>query len=188
MGLQLITGPATLPVDIVLARDHLRIDGEEQDAAITQLIKVATAHAQQLTGRALITQRWRLVLDGFPRHALRLPLPPLQSVESITYLDVDGAEQTLDPAVYSVNPTGLVGQITPAYGQAWPATRAEAMAVAVEFTCGYTAVPDDIQAAMLLLIGSLDQYHEDVITGTIATQLPYGARVLLSPYVIPSQP
>lgn len=188
MGLQLITAPATDPVSLDRARAVLRIDGTDQDAEIALLIKVAAAHVQRITQRALITQRWRLILDGFPSGALRLPLPPLQSVEAVTYLDADGVEQTLAPSTYIVNPTGLAGQITPAYGETWPVTRSQAMAVKVEFTCGYDAIPDDIQAAMLLLIGHLDQNREQVVLGSTAVELPYGSQVLLSPYFVLTQP
>lgn len=65
------------------------------------------------------------------------------------------------------------------------------MAVRVEFTAGYgeaSAVPPDIVAAMLLLLGSLDQNREAVVIGTIVNELPLGVDYLLSPYVIPSTP
>ena len=40
---------------------------------------------------------------------------------------------------------------------------------------------DLVRAAMLLMLGHLWANREDVITGTIATQLPSGARALLAP-------
>lgn len=39
-----------------------------------------------------------------------------------------------------------------------------------------------IRSAMLLMLGALWESREDVITGTIATQLPNGARCLLDAY------
>jgi hypothetical protein len=39
-----------------------------------------------------------------------------------------------------------------------------------------------IQSAMLLILGHLWENREDVITGTIATELPNGARCLLDAY------
>ena len=41
---------------------------------------------------------------------------------------------------------------------------------------------DAIRAAILLILGHLDANREDVITGTIATDIPLGSRSLLAPY------
>lgn len=190
MGLQLITPAASLPVTLAQAKAHLRIELDDtgQDDSVSFLIRAATAHAQQITGRALVTQSWALLLDGFPAGALRIPLAPLQSVEAITYTDSDGAEQIIDAADYRVNASGLLGHIAPAYGLCWPATRAQSMAVSVAFTAGYSAVPDDITAALLLLIGHLDQHREAVVQGVTVADLPLGVSALLSPYVIPAAP
>lgn len=43
-------------------------------------------------------------------------------------------------------------------------------------------LPKEIEAAMLLLIGDLEQYRSDVITGTIVASLPRGVEALLDPF------
>ena len=187
MGLQLITAADDYPVSLTAAKLHLRIDGTGEDANVSSLIARGTGYAQKQTGRALVSQQWRLVLDCFPSGAIKLPLPPLVSVESITYLDEAGALQTLDPADYLVNPFGIVGEVTPAYGKSWPATRSQAMAVKVAFTCGYgdaDSVPEEIKGAILLMVGHLDQNRE--ATGDKALEsVPMGVDALLSAYVVP---
>lgn len=190
MGIQLITAAAELPVSLDDAKSHLRIDGAEQDAAVTALIDRATSFAQKQTGRAFVTQSWRLILDCFPSGAIKLPLPPLASVESITYIDADGAEQTLDTADYLVNPYGLIGEVSPAYDKSWPVTRSQPMAVKVNFTCGFgnaASVPSDIKAALLLMIGHLDQVRE-ATSDLPSVPVAMGIGALLAPYVVPSTP
>ena len=188
MGLQLITGPMGLAVDLATAKLHLRIDDASEDENVTRLIKAATSHVQQMTGRALLTQNWRLLLDSFPGGAIRVPMPPLHSVEAVTYIDAAGQEQTLPSSDYTVDSSGLFGAIWPAFGKSWPATIAHPMAVKVEFTAGYgdaAAVPADLQAALLLLVGHYDQNREAVVVGTISSDLPLGVAALLAPYTIP---
>jgi uncharacterized phiE125 gp8 family phage protein len=190
MGLQLITDAAEKPMSLAEAKLHLRIDGTDEDANVTSLISRATNYAEQQTGRALVSQQWRLILDGFPSGSIKLPLPPLASVESITYTDTDGATQTLSAADYLVNPFGLIGEVSLAYGKSWPETRAQAMAVQVVFTCGYAdaaSVPQAIKAAILLLIGHLDQNRE-AAGSQQSFSLPTGVEALLSSYVVPSTP
>ena len=187
MGLQLITAADDYPVTLAAAKLHLRIDGTADDANVTSLIGRGTGYAQKQTGRALVSQKWRLILDAFPSGAIRLPLPPLVSVESINYLDEAGALQTLSPADYLVNPYGLVGEVTPAYGKQWPTTRAQPMAVKIAFTCGYgdaDSVPEEIKGAILLMVGHLDQNRE--ASGDKAMEsIPFGVDALLSGYVVP---
>jgi uncharacterized phiE125 gp8 family phage protein len=189
MGLQLLTAPTAQPVSLAMAKAHLRIgpDETDQDDSISLLIDAATTRAGKVTQRALNVQSWRLILDCFPKGAISIPLPPLISVESIKYTDVSGVEQTLSEGDYLVNPYGLIGRVTTSAGKRWPITLAQEMAVRIEFTAGYTSVPADIGAAILLLIGHLDQNREAVTTG-LPTVLPMGVEALLSPYTIPSLP
>lgn len=193
MGLVRLQAPAEVPVSVEDAKLHLRIDGDAEDAAVERMIKAATSNAERLTNRAFVTQSWALVLDRFPggNQAIKLPLPPLQSVDAIKYFDSADTEQTLPASDYVADPTGLIGKVLPAWRKTWPATSGRPMAVRIEFTAGFGAaedVPPDIVAAMLLLLGSLDQNREAVVIGTIVSELPMGVEYLLSPFVIPSTP
>lgn len=190
MGLQLLAGPTEQPVSVEVAKKHLRIAPSYtgQDDEVARIVRAATARAERITQRALQTQRWRLYLDAFPAGAILIPRPPLQTVESISYTDPLGAEQVLDEGSYLVNPFEILGQVTPSQGRCWPATARQAMAVRVDFTAGYDTVPEDIVAAILLLVGHFDQNREEVVTGTIATKLPAGVEALLSPYEVPGVP
>lgn len=189
MGLQLLVAPTTQPVSLEEAKEHLRIaPGDiDLDAEVGRLIRRATARAEKITQRSLAVKSWRLILDRFPRGAISIPLPPLKSVEAIAYTDAAGAEQVLDESAYVVNPYGLIGQITPAMGKCWPATAPQDMALRVDFTAGYDEVPEDIVAAILLLVGHFDQNREAATSGTMSV-LPLGVDALLSPHCIPSTP
>jgi uncharacterized phiE125 gp8 family phage protein len=189
MGLQLLAAPASQPVSLEVAKEHLRIapDDTDLDAEVGRLIRSATARAEKITQRALAVQSWRLILDKFPRGAISIPLPPLKSVEAIAYTDAAGVDQVLDESAYVVNPFGLIGQVTPAMSKCWPVTAPQAMALRIDFTAGYDAVPEDIVAAILLLVGHLDQNREAATTGTLSV-VPLGVDALLSSHCIPSLP
>ena len=165
---------------------HLRIEQEEtvEDSLLTRLIAAARRQAEAFTGRALITQTWDMDLDGFLSWEIDIPRPPLQSVESVGYMDVAGVVHTLPASSYRVDAKRTPGRITPTYGQAWPATRDVTSAVGVRFVAGYGAVdgvPEDIQQAVLLIVGRLYAHREDVVVGS-ATRMPLGAESLLGPY------
>lgn len=189
MGLQLLTAPTSQPVSLEVAKEHLRIapDDTYLDVEVGRLIRAATASAEKITQRAIAVQSWRLILDRFPKGAILIPKPPLKSVEAIAYTDASGADQVLDEGAYVVNPFGLIGQVTPSMGKCWPATAPQAMSLRVDFTAGYDSAPEDVVAAILLMVGHLDQNREAVTTGAVSV-VPLGVDALLSPYCIPSLP
>jgi uncharacterized phiE125 gp8 family phage protein len=165
MALALITAPTTEPVTLVEARQHLRIDDNVQDDVLSRLISAARRRAEVHTRRALITQTWDLVLDFFPVCEIQIPRPPLQSVTTVKYIDTSGVQQTLDPLLYTVDTRTEPGRVTPAYGESWPSVRDQYNAVEVRFVAGFgaaTAVPEDIKAAILLMVGHLYEHREEV--------------------------
>jgi hypothetical protein len=104
--------------------------------------------------------------DGKTGYEITLPMPPLQSVESIKYYDATTqALTTLDPSQYLIDIISEPARITPAYGTSWPATLSRINAVEIAFTCGYglaVAVPQGIKNWMLVRIGSLYEHREEV--------------------------
>jgi hypothetical protein len=65
MPVQLITPPASEPVTLGEAKDHLRLEHALDDAYITTLISAARQHIEQACWRGLVTQTWELVLESF---------------------------------------------------------------------------------------------------------------------------
>ena len=150
------------------------------DALIASFVQAAINELDGIDGwlgRALVTQTWQLVLDTFPACAIRLPLPPLQSVDSISYIDGDGASQTLDPADYRVfAPDSDPGRVEPAYGLSWPAVRGQSGAVTITYTCGYgdpADVPELIRTYIRLRVGQYYENRELVATGVSVAPIPY---------------
>lgn len=183
MGLVLTAAPSVEPLSLAEAKAHCRVDGSDDDTLITALIVTARRMAEQATGRALVTQSWRYLLDTFPVAAIDLPLPPLVSVQSVKYLDSNGTLQTLvadtDYAVYT---SSLLGLVAPAYGMSWPSPRDVREAVRIEFTAGYgaaAAVPNDIKQWMLLQI--CHWYDNRQAAGEKHAPLPF-VDALLDPY------
>jgi len=187
MGLKLKTAPTAEPLTLAEAKLHCKVDVVDDDALITGLIVSARQQAEHRTGRALVAQDWELSLDEFPSDSLDIPLPPLISVASITYLDTNGARQTLANAEYQVIIDELLGRVIPAFGKRWPVCRTVAGCVVVTFTAGYgaaAAVPDSIKSWMKLAIGTWYKNRDTVIAGQ-TSELPRDFfAALLDPYTV----
>lgn len=172
MTIKQTTPPAAEPVTLADVEGQCRESLAEQSAIINLFIAAVRQRAEAMTRRALVTQQWRVALDRFPsgRDPIILPLPPLQTVEIVKYIDGDGIEQTMDPLTYRVITDAEPGQIIPVYGGAWPSARSDVGAVTVEFTCGYgdagAAVPEGIRQWILMNVAAL--YENREVTGIAA--------------------
>jgi len=199
----LVTGPASEPVTLAEAKNHLRIDANDEDDYISSLITVARQHIENAGNLALLTQTWKLACDEFPWRMRKFPWEtegrldeiliypgPLIAVSSIKYYDTDGLQQTLATTEYAVDSSSKPARVYPAYGKYWPATRSIPNAVEINFTAGYAnaaSVPQQLKEAMLLLIAHLYE-NRDAGEGAFAAQtlgtVQSTLDILISPYRI----
>jgi uncharacterized phiE125 gp8 family phage protein len=189
MTLVLVEAPAAEPVTLEAVKAHLAIDSDDFDDQLAGYIAAVRAHLDGpdgILGRALVTQTWDLKLRCFPA-VIELPLPPLQSVTSITYIDANGDTQTLSESAYQVSGIGgsQRGCISPAYGERWPSIRDVPEAVTVRFVAGYgdDGVPPAIKQAIMEMVADLWANRETVSSDqTYAVVTPANAKALLAPF------
>ena len=155
MNLSLITRSEIEPLTLEEAKTYCRVETDftTDDTVLNRLIKSARDYAETFQSRQLITATWRLKLHCWPC-AIELPLPPLQSVTSISYVDPDGATQTLSTDVYSVDTTAEPGVIRLAYGQLWPSVRSQNdPPITITFVAGYGDEAGDVPDATIDAMG-----------------------------------
>ena len=194
MPLQLVIPPAEEPVSLAEAKQHLRVDGGEDDLLIGSLITAARQAAETKTGRQLITARWKLVLDAFPGpslmqsatgasfsfpgHAILLAKCPVQTVVSIEYLDMNGTTQVMPAGDYVLDVACEPARLTPVFGKTWPPTLPQMGAISATFDAGYGAassVPEGLKSWIKLRVGSLYGHREEmsVLTRGRIDPLPF---------------
>jgi uncharacterized phiE125 gp8 family phage protein len=179
MSLHLNSPPAAEPVTLDQAKAWLKLDTGDEDVLVTTLIGAARARAEWHTGRAFVSQGWTLWLDTWPDGgAAEIPLPPLQSVSSLTFYARDDSATILDPGDYTVDAASQPGRVML---KQWPPGNLRPVnAVAIAFTAGYGAagaVPGDIAQAILMIAASLYTHR-----GDDAPPRPDAALALLAPY------
>lgn len=183
MALKLITPPVLEPITRVEAKAHLRVDHTDDDTLIDFLIPAIRKQIDGETGwlnRALITQTWDLYLDEFPCGSgeIKIPLPPLQTVGYVKYIDDNGDEQTVSSDNYTVDNVSKnkCGWVVPNSDTPWPTPQTGINKVRVRFVAGYGAAGSDvdetIRAWMLLNIGALYANRESIVIGQPVASLP----------------
>lgn len=191
MGLVRTVAPTKTVLTLPELKHQCAIHGGEHDTYLMRLMQAATAAAERHTGRAFLTQTWRLTLDRFPLHEIRLPRPPLSSVTSIVYTDEDGDEQTLTSSLYVVAADSHPGRITPVQNEVWPSTYLEPESVRVTYVAGYGDDPEDVpeEARQAVAMMAADWFrNRETTTAESLRVVPMGARYLLDGLKTGAQP
>lgn len=111
-----------------------------------------------------------------------VPLPPLQSIESVQYYDFEGTLQTVDASAYHVS-LGTPGRIQPAYSKVWPISRPTIDSVRINFTSGYgdaTQTPENVKVAIKMMAAHWYENREAVSAVSMAA-VPMCIDALLAP-------
>lgn len=186
---KVITGPALEPLMLADVKDRLGIppDEDTQDSLIDYLIQAAREDSEGYMQVSLISRTLEIALPAFA-NTIELPLQPVQSITSIKYIDTAGTEQTLDPAVYSLDTYHHTHRVVLAYDQAWPSARATTNAIKVRYAAGYgdtgDTIPQAIQHAMILMIDNWLKASISQDGNAYVRTRPYAAEQLLNKYRI----
>ena len=182
------TDPDELPTTTAAAIDFANIIEDGAETKVEAFIKSAVNWIENECRRAIMPQTWKLFLDDWPDDDLIwVPRPRLIQVDSIKYVDTDGALQTLDASGYQVDTGTEPGRVQPAYGEAWPSVRDQLSPITLEYQCGWAdadSVPEDIILAIWLLVTHWYENREPIVVGTISSSLEYAVKALVSPYKI----
>ena len=163
-------------LSLSLAKTHCRVDGNDEDELMLDYIESAVDWVETYTGHALSEKQIVQKFSCFTPQ-LKLNVEPVRSIESITYLDEDGAEQTFtDFRLWK-------DCIVPQVGFSWP-TALYQSEIEVALTVGYDEddLPKSLKNAVRLLVGHQYENRESVVVGTIASQLPQGVIAYAHPY------
>ena len=162
-----VVGPIIEPVSLAEMKDHLRVDGSDEDEEISLIAISARRHVENITRRALLTQTWDYCLNAWPStDRIKLPNGRLQSVTSVKWKGTDGTETTLTSGTdYLVETNGDgIGRVVLPYGMSWPSgTLYPSNPITIRFICGWTTaekVPHEIRAAVKFAAEN-EYYHGD---------------------------
>ena len=146
-------------------KEHLRIDDSDEDDLIEDYRDTAERMVENELSISLQSQTLILRLDRFPAWKIPLPMPPLISVTTVAYTDVNGDSQTVSSSEYTVDTTSTPGNVHPAFGESWPSTCNISNAVVITYIAGFAdaaAVPPEVRSAIMLVGGEGYENRERV--------------------------
>lgn len=180
----LLAGPAEEPVTLAQAKAHLRVDDGAEDGLIATLIAAARLHVEGVTGRAMLAQSWRLVLDRWPDDGLvRLPVTPLLSLSAMRAYDEAGTPTSLSLAELRVDAEGQ--GTTLALPRLRLPLRSRA-GIEIDYVAGFGTTPSDVPAdlvqSLLTLVAHWFDNRDAVILAGSGAVVPSGFDRLVAGY------
>ena len=204
MGNILITPPALEPLTLAEAKAHLRLDASDEDALVNSLITVARQMVEAHTGRALIAQGWRIVLDAWPNdntlalppgpfisfgagpnpNTFVLPLGPFISLDAIRVYDAFNVATPLAAGTWYVD--AQPGRARLQFTTAPPQPGRAIAGIEIDVTVGYGPaagnVPEALRLVMRMLVARWFETRGDAPADTGQAQIPTHIEALLQPY------
>ena len=180
----LLSGPAAEPIALAHAKQHLRVEHDDDDDIIAALIAGSRIHVETQTRRALIAQSWRLGRDVWPDSGFVAVLPvPLIALDAARIHKADGTTQAIAVGSFIVDKATAPARLGFARG-ALPIPERPLAGIEIDVTCGYGDAPEDVpeplRQAIRLLVA---HWYEN--RGLVADQvamLPQTAAALIAPF------
>ena len=179
----LIAAPAVEPVTFAEMRAYMRLDESAEDDLAAALIKAARLLVEAASGRQLIEQTWRLILDRWPAsRTVLLPVSPLMRVERIRVFDGTGGGSDLSPPFYRAGRFGDPPRLVIASASPEPGLAAEGIWIEVVAGFGPTGsdVPAPLAQAIRVLVARWFENRGDAPASD--TPLPPDVAAVVAPY------
>ena len=186
-NLERVSAPATEPVTLALAKNHLRItDYTDDDALISGLITAAREFCEKAQNRIYIESEMTYSLSGIPSvgREIWLPVLPIKSIDKVIIaqkgtengieIPADQYDVDLKDGKLALNrsfATDYDADLLPRYN-----------GFIIEFTAGYgepADVPQIVKQAILLIVGHLYEHREETSDGKELKEIPMGATRML---------
>ena len=149
------TEPTVEPVSVDEFKTFARIDNDDEETAISNLLVATRQATEKYLGRALLEQTIYYNLDEWEERRIELPYPSLLSVTGVYLRNEDGTFTEYDSDNYYVVSDGIPGSIVIKTGSTMPDnTHVDYAKYQIRYKAGYgdaaVDVPEAIKQAILV--------------------------------------
>lgn len=131
--------PAAQPLlSLEQAKQHLRVDFDDDDTLIAAYAAAAQDLVERYTSQILMPRTLEIAFVSFPcpGGAIVIPRDPITEISAIAYTGTDGATVALDEADWRWSESAP-DQVLAAVNTSWPSAAREAGSLRVTFVAGY---------------------------------------------------
>lgn len=180
----LLTPPDVEPISLAQAKNWLRIDHADEDELVAALIASARLVVESASGRMLILQTWRLVMDEWPAGDIVVPLAPVRQIIALRTLSTAGTGVPVPPSSYVASAIGGQGRVR--FLSSPPAPQRPIGGIEIDVEIGFSpnpqGVPETLKTAMRLLVARWYEQRGDVESDGAFECMPPAIAALIAPY------
>jgi len=150
-------------ISLSQAKEHLRVDHNDEDDLIAASIDAAIGACEGYTNKNINESKFRIELESFTDFEIKIS--PVQSVTGITYTNEAGAEQTLTTDFYRVYPVDKYAHKVVFLEETPLPTIKDNTKIKISVTAGYAdgKVPAEIKQAIYLTLTDFYENREDKV-------------------------
>jgi len=131
---KVLTAPTVQPVTLADVKLNAVIEHNDDDVLVDSYIEAATKYIEAMTELSLVRRKLRMYFNSFCDE-FELTGGPVQVIDQIQYVDIDGVTQTVSASDYTYEAEENI--VRTAYGVTWPSSRYQSNAVWVDYWAGY---------------------------------------------------
>ena len=191
--LRIVEASADLPVTLALAKQHCNVEHDDDDSLIAAYLRAAVQTVEKATTRALSPTVYEWRLDAWPCGDIELPVAPVRSVLSVSYIDEAGDEQTLAAEDWDWEPPEFGATIMFDSSFTAPVLGRDRGGVRIGFDAGYDipgaadspadpnlAQPAAAATAVMILTQHWYENRAPVSVGDAVATIPFSAERLIA--------
>lgn len=204
-GLVVHTAQTDNAVTLAEIKNHLRVDGSDDDNVLGIIKQTVDSWASEYTNRTLCTTTYQLYIDSLydletkiyegmytapdidmPRKNIILPKSPVSSISHVKYYDDDDTATTWATSNYYLDNASEPNRFVLRKGVSYPTGLRTANALEIQYVAGYggaSSVPMQIKSACLTYAAYLFEHRGDMLDGK-NLMAPVQATSLLRPFVV----
>jgi uncharacterized phiE125 gp8 family phage protein len=147
---------SVLQVSMALIKQQLRVTHDDDDSIIYHYAMVAQDYVETMTGLSFTNSNFTLTLPLFD-NIIQLDKRPLTAINSITYYDPLGVQQTLASTQYQISYDPFARLVFPTA----PRVANRTDAVTIDYNA-YVSIPVQATQCILMLVSHLYEHREAV--------------------------
>jgi hypothetical protein len=195
--------PMTAAIETALLADYLRVDSNDETTLLGNLALAATQAIAKYAKISLTEQQYQLTDDSWQefnqkypypstsnvflhpscaRQGLKLPRPPVLSIQSVQVLSTNNTFQTVDTGYYTFVSDNGAALLLSEMGKVLPEPATLAGGIRLEYTAGYgnaAAVPASLRQAVTMLAA----YWYEERGGQVGVRMPAAVQAMLEEYM-----
>lgn len=166
MTIKDLTPPAMEPLDLAYAKTFLRVDHDDEDTLIGDMIIAARMHIEKMISASLIRRRQVYTTSALSDSGLYINHGPVETVHAVKAIDSRGETFEIALSDVDIDLRAIPSRLSLRAPLRWKDFGTNARHVEVEIDAGYGPEADDIpmplrQAVMLLLAQNYQHREAD---------------------------